>query len=203
MGDINYYDTITLGKINSWGSKKIAKIDPVTFPGQDAGYVEGIDTLGIFEVIDFEGRWTGSFKSIQGFISAIKNSADGNQDIGKVLKSPFVNQTDNSDTIRAGALGTNTSAVTNKLVDTNGNFVGIGIQVGDIVKNFATEAIANVTVIDSATQLTLDADIFPSSGVSYAVTANILCKILSFETTWELPGMNYCKYKLSVVQVAF
>ena len=78
--------------------------------------------------------------------------------------------------------GTTTSLTNNKLVDTNGNFLQTvdakgnitnqGVQVGQIVYNMAAmnttawlgpEA-ATVTAVDSNTQLSLSANIFPVTG---------------------------------------
>jgi len=70
-----------------------------------------------------------------------------------------------------------------------------------MVKNLLTGVVANVTGIDSETALSIDADIFTTTGLSYAVTGNINVKILSFEVVWELPGLSFCNYTMSVMQV--
>ena len=138
MGDINFIGNTTLGKIQRWDDKKAASITPISFPGKDAGKTEGIDTLGIIAYINFSGRWTGSFKVIQGYIFNIKSIADGQQTSAQTLKSPFVNSVDSNDTRRQGQLGVNTSTSANKLVDSGALFSTIGVQVGDIVKNLIT-----------------------------------------------------------------
>ena len=71
--------------------------------------------------------------------------------------------------------GISTNAAANKLtdvsslqggfvqvLDANGNVTNQGVQVGDVVYNSSTarSAIAYVTAVDSATSLTLSADIF-------------------------------------------
>jgi len=61
-----------------------------------------------------------------------------------------------------------TSAATNKLVDSTKNFSSSGvnplnIQVGDIVYNTSVAAAAMVTNVDSATQLTLNANIISTT----------------------------------------
>lgn len=61
-----------------------------------------------------------------------------------------------------------TSTTTNKLVDTAGAFVVNAIAIGDVIKNTTTGKFALVTAIDSATQLSVGADIF-SSGDAYAI----------------------------------
>lgn len=69
----------------------------------------------------------------------------------------------------------NTSASTNQLIDSAVNFITLGVQVGDIVSNEATNQVATVTnVVDSVT-LDLSADIFDTAGYDYFVfsTANI------------------------------
>lgn len=200
MGDINFIGSTSLGKIQSWEDKKAATITPISFPGKDAGKTEGIDTLGVIAYINFSGRWTGSFKTIQGYIHNIKSIADGQQTSAQALKSPFVNSVDDSDNRRQGQLGVNTSTSANKLVDSAALFSTIGIQNGDIVKNLTTGNTANVTNV-TETELTLDSDIFTTTGTSYAVTATINCKLLSIDVRWELPGLSYCNYQISVVQV--
>ena len=68
--------------------------------------------------------------------------------------------------------GTTTSAATNKLIDTSGGFTDgtTGVSEGDRVYNntAGSLAYATITSVDSATQLTLDADIM-ASGNTYQV----------------------------------
>lgn len=61
-----------------------------------------------------------------------------------------------------------TSTTSNKLVDTAGNFVVNAIAVGDVIKNTTTGAYALVTAIDSATALSIGADIMSSTN-AYAI----------------------------------
>lgn len=63
--------------------------------------------------------------------------------------------------------GTNTSTSANKLIDSGANFTGT--QVGDIVENNTDGTFSAVTAIDSATQLSLDSDIFTGTGKTYYV----------------------------------
>jgi len=200
MGDVNYIGSITLGKIQSWDDKKSATITPISFPGKDAGTTEAIDTLGIIAYVNFSGKWTGKFTAIQGYIAAIKGVADGNQLSSQSLKSPFVNSRDSSDALRFGTISSNTSTSSNKLIDSAAAFSTRGTQVGDIVKNLSTGSTANVTAVDSETQLSIDSNIFSVSNVGYACTATISVKVLSIDVRWELPGLSYCTYQISVVQ---
>lgn len=203
MADVNYLGSTPLGKIQTWQDSKAATITPISFPGKDSGKTEAIDTLGIIAYINISGRFTGKFQDIQSYIYAIKGIADGMQTSSQPLKSPFVNATDYTDTIRVGSMGSITSTITpNTCTDTYATFIINGIKVGDIVKNLDTGATANVTGINATTQLALDADIFTSVGQSYAVTATINVKVLSFEVNWELPGLSYCDYTLSLIQVS-
>ena len=61
--------------------------------------------------------------------------------------------------------GTTTSATTNKLIDSGGTFnnATTGVSEGDRVYNTTDGTYATITSVDSATQLTLDADIMASS----------------------------------------
>jgi uncharacterized phage protein gp47/JayE len=57
-----------------------------------------------------------------------------------------------------------------KLIDAAGDFTGSGpVRIGDVAVNDDTAATAVVTAIDSATQLSLDADIFPLDGAAYSI----------------------------------
>lgn len=69
-----------------------------------------------------------------------------------------------------------TGIFTNKLIDSGRNFSSVGsnklnVQVGDIVYNFSSfpKSAAKVVKVDSATQLTLNADIFIGVGNSYTL----------------------------------
>lgn len=61
------------------------------------------------------------------------------------------------------ASGTQTSATANKLTDTGATFNNGDVKVGDIVYDKTGLQIATVTAIDSATVLSLSADIFTAT----------------------------------------
>lgn len=63
-----------------------------------------------------------------------------------------------------------TATTSNKLTDSAGGFVAAGIAVGDVIANTTTGKFALVTAVDSATALSVGADIF-SSGDAYAIYA--------------------------------
>lgn len=63
--------------------------------------------------------------------------------------------------------GTNTAVATNKLIDSNADFTEV--RAGDKAINNTTGETAKVVSIDSATQLTLDAHIFPEVGHNYTL----------------------------------
>lgn len=201
MADINYIGGISLGKIKAWDSKKASTITPISFPGQNAGETEGIDTLGVIAFIDFEGQWTGTFATIQGYIASLQSIIDGAQLSSSVLRSPFVNTRTTGNVLRFGSIGVNTSVTASKLVDSGALFSSRGVKAGDIVKNMVTGAIANVTSVSGETTLNLDANIFTSSGVGYACTASMNTKLLNLEYRWELPALSICNYKISIMQV--
>jgi hypothetical protein len=56
-----------------------------------------------------------------------------------------------------------TSTTANKLVDSSEDFTADGTEVGDIVHNTTDNTIATVTAIDSATTLSLSADIMANT----------------------------------------
>lgn len=210
MGDINELrqarqatsGAITLGKIQKWEDKKQAQMTPISFPGQDAGKTESIDTLGIIAYIIIEGRITGTFSELQQTIALIRNIMDGRQIASTYLFSPFINSRDFNNDIKRGAMGITTSTATNILAASGVNFGALGIRKYDKVKNLTT---GNTTYVstDPTTTGTLDLDdnIFTGIGQSYAVTSNIAVKLLNFETEWELPGLSYVDYTLSLIQV--
>jgi len=202
MGDVNFLAGVSLGKIQTWDYKKSSSITPISFPGENSGETEGVDTLGIISYVAFKGRWVGKFHDIQKNIALLNALADGNQYTPSTLQSPFVNVTTTGDVLRTGIISSNTLAATDKLTDNTVDFVALGIQEGDVVKNLSTQATAlvNTAVVDTHV-LNLDTDIFPISGVGYAVTATMNVKILNIDTKWQLPGLSYCDYDISVIQV--
>ena len=83
--------------------------------------------------------------------------------------------------------GTADGTSTYKLVDSSQNFTST-VKVGNIVYNTTDESFANITAVDSDTQLTLDSDIM-ASGENYEIqNANILlCTAVKQDTI--------CSYK--------
>lgn len=65
--------------------------------------------------------------------------------------------------------GTNTTATSLKLINSSGNFINNNIYPGDIVHNDTAGTAATVVSVDSATQLTLNADIFTTTAQAYTV----------------------------------
>lgn len=65
--------------------------------------------------------------------------------------------------------GTNTSAVTNQLVDSAGDFINAGVKTGDIVYNTTDGSAATVVSVTSATVIVLNADIFAASAKAYTI----------------------------------
>jgi hypothetical protein len=67
------------------------------------------------------------------------------------------------------ASGTNTSAVTNQLVNTSGNFINLNVKTGDIVYNTTDGTAATVVSVTSATVVVLNADIFTATSKAYVI----------------------------------
>jgi hypothetical protein len=65
--------------------------------------------------------------------------------------------------------GTNTSVVSNQLVDSTALFTTYGISAGDVVTNITTGLVSTVTSVVSNTVLALDSNIFLAAGNSYGV----------------------------------
>ncbi len=78
--------------------------------------------------------------------------------------------------------GTTTTATPNKLVDTSENFTTQGVRVGDRINNTTDTTYATVTAVDSATQLSVSADVF-ASGENYTITRGV--RIVTGTTTTD------------------
>jgi len=65
--------------------------------------------------------------------------------------------------------GTNTSAVTDQLVDSAGDFINAGVKTGDIVYNTTDGLAATVVSVTSATVILLNADIFATSSKAFTI----------------------------------
>lgn len=59
--------------------------------------------------------------------------------------------------------GTTTAATSGKLTDSSASFSPLTVQIGDIVRNETDGAVATVTAVDSATVLSLSANIIGNS----------------------------------------
>ena len=214
MAGINYLNTIDIGKVSRWQNVKASTLSPITFPLEDADRTEAVDTLGIIAYINIVGTIVGTFESLQNTIYLIRNILDGAQRSATQLRSPFVNGklaaadiADPSTQIQ-GHIGTNTTATANKLIDSTANFTSWGITTADKVKDLISGSVYRIASKDSETEITLNAadiatygDPFTSTAMPYAVTATMDVKILSFDCTWVLPGMNFVNYQLAVIQV--
>jgi hypothetical protein len=69
------------------------------------------------------------------------------------------------------SIGQTTADAANKLIDGGANFVGDGVTAGDKAINETTGATAEVTAVDGAGQLSLDADIFTANPEDYRILA--------------------------------
>jgi hypothetical protein len=65
--------------------------------------------------------------------------------------------------------GTNTTSTALKLINSAGLFITNNINTGDVIHNDTAGTAATVVSVDSETQLTLNANIFTSTGQEYAV----------------------------------
>lgn len=67
-----------------------------------------------------------------------------------------------------GAKGSATATTANKLVDSTKDFTALGVKKGDIIYNTTDNTAALVTAVDSATTLSVSADVF-ASGETYRI----------------------------------
>jgi hypothetical protein len=78
--------------------------------------------------------------------------------------------------------GSNTTATAFKLINSAALYVTKNVKTGDVVHNDTAGTAATVVSVDSETELTLNADIFTSTGQVYAVYA------MSSQTSMGNPG---------------
>ena len=76
--------------------------------------------------------------------------------------------------------GVTTATTSNKLVDSSESFTTQGVRIGDRIKNITDTTYATVTAIDSATTLSVSANIF-ASGESYTISRGV--RIVTGTTT--------------------
>jgi len=95
---------------------------------------------------------------------------------------------------------TSTSTVTNKIVDTNADFIAAGIQPGDIAYEFA-QARAKVVSVDSATEITLSGDIITGVGKIYGIYSYEDSTVNQFESNLRnaMPTVLSKKYTEVVI----
>ena len=85
---------------------------------------------------------------------------------------------------------TNTTVLAGSLVDSAANFTTLGVQVGDIVSNAATNQVATVVSVTSSTSLVLTQNIFPSAGVSYFIYSAANVKDLEKVSSGKITMLN-------------
>jgi hypothetical protein len=78
--------------------------------------------------------------------------------------------------------GTNTTSTAFKLINSAALYVTKNVKTGDVVYNDTAGTAATVVSVDSETELTLNANIFTSTGQAYAVYA------MSSQTSMGNPG---------------
>ena len=78
--------------------------------------------------------------------------------------------------------GTNTTATAFKLINSAALYLTKNVKTGDVVHNDTAGTAATVVSVESETELTLNANIFPSTGQVYAIYA------MSSQTSIGNPG---------------
>lgn len=85
---------------------------------------------------------------------------------------------------------TNTTVLAGSLVDSTANFSTLGVQVGDIVSNAATNQVATVASVTSSTSLVLTQDIFTSTGDDYFIYSAANVKDLEKVSAGKITMLN-------------
>jgi len=78
-----------LQKITHWGQNKSGNILQIPLPGTDSDETEAVDLLGVTEIINISGQWTGTFDAIQLKIKTILSKISGLQSASVALSSPY------------------------------------------------------------------------------------------------------------------
>ncbi len=206
MADINYIDTISLGKIVRFAVPKEANMDIIPFAGQSEDQTIVADTLGVTKTFEFQTNIIGDFDTINNTIYLLDSIIDGAQFGYSIFYSPYIISRDQSIRKRGG-YGVTTSTSASKLNDSTKNFLSRGILSStnsftpDKVKNLITGEVTTITLVNNDTQLSLAQDIFKTTGTPYVYTVNIPIKLLKIEPIWEPPALNKCLLNLTAVQV--
>jgi len=77
------------------------------------------------------------------------------------------------------SVGSATNAAANELIDIGANFIADGVEVGDLVTNITSNEQTEVTEVVSATNLTLQDDIFPVANQVYIIYKSYSIKDVS------------------------
>ena len=77
------------------------------------------------------------------------------------------------------SVGSTTNAAANELIDIGANFIADGVEVGDLVTNITSNEQTEVTEVLSATNLTLQDDIFPVPNQLYIIYKSYSIKDVS------------------------
>ena len=85
--------------------------------------------------------------------------------------------------------------------DSSKHFDTWGITSTDLIKNLRNGKVSAIVNVATANSLILLDDVEFIPGDAYAVTASINCKVIDFNTRWELPGLSYVDYDLAIIQV--
>ena len=205
MADINYIDTIGLGKVQAIENDKESNMDPITAPSQDAEEVITVDSLGVIKFITVTSKLIGNYNTMSDTIYLLESIIDGYQIATSKFYSPFVNGKSLGGVRRQGCLGVTSAGGSSLLTDITATFGTKGISGSaaygyDYVKNLITGEIASVIGAVSETQLMLSRNIFPNKDTPYAVTAHITVKLVKCGHSPVIPGINQIKLKLSLIQ---
>lgn len=134
---------------------------------------------------------------------ALRLSTDimNNGDIYAILRMP------QGATIRGVGYNTDAGATDFVLTDTNANFTGWPVNSGDIVYNIDANLSAMVVTVNSATQLTLSADIFNAANQKYIIytkravliayidaSDNVMAKVLNIADGSTLYSFAVCTH---------
>ena len=87
---------------------------------------------------------------------------------GRAIRIVFSDTISIPNVATATATGSATATTANKLVDSTKDFSALGIQKGFIIYNTTDNTAALVTAVDSATTLSVSADVF-ASGETYVI----------------------------------
>jgi hypothetical protein len=132
---------------------------------------ETFNVLGVCNIeneLNLISEWVVDSNTIE---DVLTNGEEAHDDKLFLVETDGVRAIKNDVFNQVRSIGQTTADAANKLIDGGANFIGDGVTAGDKAINETTGVAAEVTAVDGAGQLSLDADIFTANPEDYRVLA--------------------------------